>query len=93
MLGLCASDCTEGVKALQAWTNALGLPRRTLHGMDTDGVPTQLPGPVFIKYNSASGDAHLSGYAGEARGVLFTPGLPDGAFRQYGYLPVQLFDK
>jgi len=25
--------------------------------------------------------------------VLFTPGLPDGAFRQYGYLPVQLFDK
>jgi len=37
---------------------------------------------VFIKYNSASGDAFLSGYAGDARGVLFTPGLPDGVFRR-----------
>jgi hypothetical protein len=37
--------------------------------------------PVFIKYNSASGDAFASSYGGDARGVLFTPGLPDGAFR------------
>ena len=47
---------------------------------------------MFIKYNSASGDAFASGYGGEARGVLFTPGLPDGAFRQYGYLPLGLFE-
>ena len=47
---------------------------------------------VFIKYNSASGDAFASPYGGDARGVLFTPGLPDGAFRQYGYLPLRLFD-
>ena len=37
---------------------------------------------MFIKYNSASGDAFASGYGGDARGVLFTPGLPDGAFRR-----------
>jgi hypothetical protein len=37
---------------------------------------------VFIKYNSASGDAFASAYGGDARGVLFTPGLPDGAFRR-----------
>jgi hypothetical protein len=36
---------------------------------------------VFIKYNSVSGDAFASGYGGDARGVLFTPGLPDGVFR------------
>ena len=36
---------------------------------------------MFIKYNSASGDAFLSGYAGDSRGVLFTPGLPDAVFR------------
>ena len=75
--------------------------------------------PVFIKYNSVSGDAFASGYGGDARGVLFTPGLPDGVFRrvppagaalqcgcgaaltpcaalfarrQYGYLPLGLFD-
>ena len=76
---------------------------------------------MFIKYNSVSGDAFASGYGGDARGVLFTPGLPDGAFRrapaalkrrveaalaaaltlcfpllfarrQYGYLPLELFD-
>jgi hypothetical protein len=88
---------------------------------------------VFIKYNSDSGDAFLSGravqvepmnftfnapeyiflklkydgtafelgsqfqpaplhsgYGGEYRGVLFTPELGDGAFRQYGYLPLDL---
>ena len=63
-----------------------------------------------------SGDAFASGYGGDARGVLFTPGLPDGVFRrappgrllqaaaradalsfafarrQYGYLPLGLFD-
>ena len=47
---------------------------------------------MFIKYNSASGDAFASPYGGDARGVLFTPGLPDGAFRQYGYLPLRLFE-
>jgi len=41
-------------------------------------------------YNSDSGDAFLSGYGGEYRGVLFTPELGDGAFRQYGYLPLNL---
>ena len=45
---------------------------------------------MFIKYNSDSGDAFLSGYGGEYRGVLFTPELGDGAFRQYGYLPLDL---
>ena len=46
---------------------------------------------VFIKYNSTSGDAYLSEYGGDARGVLFTPQLPDGLFRQFGYLPERLF--
>lgn len=39
-------------------------------------LPRQVKGAVFIKYNSASGDADLSGYAGGFRGVLFTPTLP-----------------
>ena len=47
---------------------------------------------MFIKYNSASGDAFASPYGGGARGVLFTPALADGAFRQYGYLPLALFE-
>ncbi len=93
MLGICAADAPAGIAALKAWTGALGLPRRLLHGLDTQGVPVALEGPVFIKYNSASGDAFASGYGGDARGVLFTPGLPDGAFRQYGYLPLAMFEQ
>ena len=58
--------------------------------MDAAGVPVEVPGAVFIKYNSASGDANLSGYDGVYRGVLFTPQLPDAQFRQYGYLPLGL---
>ena len=91
MMGICAPDAASGLAALRAWVADLGLPRGKLHGMDVDGVPAEPPeGPVFLKYNSDSGDAFLSGYGGEYRGVLFTPELGDGAFRQYGYLPLEL---
>ena len=91
MMGICAPDADEGLVALKAWTADLGLPKGKLHGLDVDGVRQEPPsGPVFIKYNSDSGDAFLSGYGGDYRGVLFTPELGDGAFRQYGYLPLNL---
>jgi len=91
MMGICAPDAVGGIAALKAWTGDLGLPRGKLHGLDVDGEPVDPPeGPVFVKYNSDSGDAFLSGYGGEYRGVLFTPELGDGAFRQYGYLPLDL---
>ena len=64
-----------------------------LHGMDLNGKPVDVVGAVFVKYNSASGDAFLSGYAGDYRGVLYTPLLVDGDFRQYGYLPLDLLKK
>jgi len=44
MLGLCAEDSAAGVAALKAWTTGLGLPRRLLHGMDTNGVPNTIQG-------------------------------------------------
>jgi len=91
MLGICAPSAAEGVTTLKEWVTGMGLPRGRLHGMDVNGVAVKVEGAVFIKYNSASGDADLSGYAGGFRGVLFTPTLPDGAFRQYGYLPLRIF--
>ena len=91
MLGICAGDCRGAIDALKAWTSDMGLPRGMLHGLDVDGVPKPPPeGPCFVKYNSDSGDAFVSAYGGEYRGVLFTPELGDGAFRQYGYLPLDL---
>jgi len=90
MMGICAPDQHTGVRALKVWTESIGLPKGKLHGMDLNGKPVDVPGAVYIKYNSLSGDAVLSGYAGEYRGVLFTPELEDGGFRQYGYLPLDL---
>lgn len=91
MLGICAADAQEGLSWLKTWTAELGLPKGKLHGMDKDGVPVDPPkGAVFIKYNSMSGDAYISGYGGTFRGVLFTPELDDAAFRQYGYLPLDV---
>jgi hypothetical protein len=52
MLGICAPNAQEGVAALKAWVTALALPRGLLHGMDKDGVPIDLSGAVYVKYNS-----------------------------------------
>jgi Domain of unknown function (DUF1824) len=52
MLGICASSAAEGIVALKTWVTNLELPRGLLHGMDEDGVPLELNGSVYIKYNS-----------------------------------------
>jgi hypothetical protein len=52
MLGICAASTDQGIATLQTWVTQLQLPRGLLHGMDTDGVPIQLEGGVYIKYNS-----------------------------------------
>ena len=73
MLGICASDATEGVQTLKAWVTALDLPKGPLHGMDKDGEPLDMStfGSVYIKYNSRPnsddppGTSLLSGYNGD----------------------------
>mmetsp|Transcript_7680 Transcript_7680/g.8381 ORF Transcript_7680/g.8381 Transcript_7680/m.8381 type:complete len:227 (-) Transcript_7680:143-823(-) len=52
MLGICASSAAEGLQTLKAWVTALQLPRGLLHGMDKDGVPLEINGGVYIKYNT-----------------------------------------
>lgn len=52
MLGICASSAAEGIATLKSWVTNLELPRGLLHGMDQDGVPLQIDGAVYIKYNS-----------------------------------------
>lgn len=76
MLGLCASSHQQGVSALKSWVSSLSLPRGLLHGADVGGAPTTLPGAVFIKYISSSGDAHLSSALQASLCVLFLSPLP-----------------
>ena len=101
MLGICADDAQAGVNGLKEWVSALELPRGLLHGMDKDGVALDMStfGSVYVKYNSKGsnsdppGTASLAGYKGDFRGVYFNVDLPDGEFRQYAVLPLDLFAK
>eukprot|EP00747_Dinoflagellata_sp_TGD_P166089 gnl/TRDRNA2_/TRDRNA2_188347_c0_seq1.p1 gnl/TRDRNA2_/TRDRNA2_188347_c0~~gnl/TRDRNA2_/TRDRNA2_188347_c0_seq1.p1 ORF type:complete len:272 (+),score=28.44 gnl/TRDRNA2_/TRDRNA2_188347_c0_seq1:50-865(+) len=91
LMGICAHDFDAGIAALKGWVADLGLPKGKLYGMDDNGVALPPPdGPVYMKYNSRSGDVHLSKYNGKYRGVLLTPKLKDGQFRQFGHLPLDL---
>jgi hypothetical protein len=52
MLGICASSPEEGIATLKSWVTTLQLQRGLIHGMDKDGVPLEIEGGVYIKYNS-----------------------------------------
>lgn len=97
MLGICASSAEEGLATLKSWVPTLGLPRGLLHGMDEDGVPLQLDGAVYIKYNSGGlltfSDIRKSGIGFDA---IWKPGdalleLYDGKYRGV-YFQVELAD-
>jgi hypothetical protein len=97
MLGICASSAAQGLATLKSWVPALALPRGLLHGMDKDGVPLDLEGGVYIKYNSGGvysfSDIRKSGQGFEA---LWKPGDAmlepyDGSYRGV-YFQVELVD-
>jgi hypothetical protein len=97
MLGICASSTEEAVRTLKAWVPSLQLPRGLLHGMDKDGVPIDIQGSVYIKYNTGGSatfaDIRRSGIGFEA---LWKPGDAllesyDGTFRGV-YFQVELSD-
>jgi hypothetical protein len=97
MLGICAVSAEEGIQTLKSWVTTLQLPRGLLHGMDQDGVPMQLDGAVYIKYNTGGcltfADIRHSGMGFDA---LWKPGDAllepyDGSFRGC-YFQVELSD-
>ncbi|KAL3919552.1 MAG: hypothetical protein SGILL_003698 [Bacillariaceae sp.] len=98
MLGICAGSVEEGISTLKSWVTALDLPRGLLHGMDKDGVPLEIQGGVYIKYNSGGvytfADIRKSGMGFDA---LWKPGDAmceeyDGNYRGV-YFQVELQDK
>jgi hypothetical protein len=97
MLGICASSTEEAVRTLKAWVTTLQLPRGLLHGMDKDGVPIEIEGGVYIKYNTGGSatfaDIRRSGVGFDA---LWKPGDAlvepyDGTYRGV-YFQVELTD-
>lgn len=98
ILGICAGSAQEGVATLKAWVTGLALPRGLLHGMDKDGIPVDLSGAVYIKYNSGGvytfTDIRKSGLGFDA---LWKPGDAllesyDGTYRGV-YFQVELQDE
>ena len=98
MLGICAASAAQGIATLKSWVTALALPRGLLHGMDKDGVPIDLDGAVYIKYNSGGvytfADIRKSGLGFDA---LWKPGDAllepyDGTYRGV-YFQVELTDQ
>lgn len=98
MLGICAASAAQGIATLKSWVTALSLPRGLLHGMDKDGVPIDLDGAVYIKYNSGGvytfADIRKSGLGFDA---LWKPGDAllepyDGKYRGV-YFQVELEDQ
>jgi hypothetical protein len=97
MLGVCATSAEQGITALKSWVNALSIPRGLLHGMDKDGVPLEIEGGVYIKYNTGGSltfaDIRKSGIGFDA---IWKPGdamleLYDGTYRGV-YFQVELSD-
>eukprot|EP00980_Cylindrotheca_fusiformis_P000166 scaffold26_cov117-Cylindrotheca_fusiformis.AAC.7 len=97
MLGICASSTEEGIATLKSWVSVLELPRGLLHGADKDGVPLEISGGVYIKYNSGGvytfSDIRKSGLGFDA---LWKPGDAllepyDGDYRGV-YFQVELSD-
>lgn len=85
ILGICASNAEEGLKALDQYCQALGYkPPRDLE---------VISGAVYIKFNPNINLRYMSAYEGTERGVLVSCQSPnsDGVNELYGHLPLDLF--
>lgn len=89
LLGVVASDVRLALRALRDYSAALGLPAATPESR-VPGHPAlpSIAGPVFVKYNSATGLCYASRYEGRDRGVLVQLGQA-----QVGHLPLGLLDE
>ncbi|PRW60311.1 DUF1824 domain-containing [Chlorella sorokiniana] len=89
LLGVVASDVRLAVRSLRDYCQSLGLPFRMPESRAAGvAAAPAIVGPVYVKYNSATGLCYASGYEGRDRGVLVQLGQ-----RQLGHLPLGLFDE
>jgi len=92
-LGVSAATQGDATRALGAWVSALELKKGALYGADVDGVPVDVPGPVFVKYDGATGAARLRHDDDDRTpaGVLFYPVLSEDSAKDQFLLPLDLF--
>jgi len=89
LIGVVAGDAKLGVRALRDWCWALGLPYvKPVSRVDGAAMLAGIRGPVYVKYNSKTQVAYVSGYTGRDRGVLIQLGS-----EQLGHFPLGLMDE
>ena len=97
ILGIMAENYDRAIITLQDWVPKLGLKKGILRTVDDNNEVVDISSfsstqSVYVKFNSTDGgDAYMKSYDGLNRGVIFQPILEDGEFRQYGDLPLSLF--
>lgn len=87
ILGICADSLVEGVRALKAYTAALGYaPEADLAAIE---------GAVYIKFNPRSGLCYANTYSGSHRGVLVSCQSAEetDVNEMFGHLPLDLFER
>ena len=102
MLGFMGDSPAQAVDALRAWQQELELSQPPLQVVDETSLnPVELSDtvvlssestvPTYLKFNSANDFNVLKAHGGPFRGVVITATL-DGTTRQFGGLPLSLFD-
>ena len=90
LLGIVASDVRYAIRSLRDYCNALNIPFvvPVPRGMTPEPKVPAIVGPVYIRYNSSTGQCTITAYSGRDRGVLVQFGSI-----QVGHLPLGLLDE
>lgn len=97
-LGIMCETGSLAIQTLKAWVQGLNLSHGELHCVSDAGASIPAislqESPVYIKYNSSDPhNAYMKPYKSEGFiGVIFQPVLADGEFRQFGDLPLKLYN-
>lgn len=87
--GICAETTEQGFLALQKYLNGLG------YNVPLDTQKSQeIPGSVYIKFNTNKQSFYLDSYNGNYRGVLVScqSSAREDISGTYGHLPLDLFN-
>ncbi len=87
IFGICADSVSQGLAALESYTQALGYPPESFQ-------VNPIEGSAYIKFNPKTGLCYAESYLGQHRGVLVScqSASNDGINDLYGHLPLNLFD-
>ncbi|MFB2897612.1 DUF1824 family protein [Aerosakkonemataceae cyanobacterium BLCC-F50] len=88
-LGICAETTEQGFMALKNYLSGLGYNV----SLDTQKA-MEIPGSVYIKFNTNKQSFYLDSYTGNYRGVLVScqSSAREDISGTYGHLPLDLFD-